>query len=393
MCSDFADRYGFERHEVNLSNWRTAPFSRWSFGNIREVLPTAEIRAAREQPETAGASPLLDAPFETGLSTATTIRTFLAHAHTDGFVALRRGEFLAEYYAPHSDVNARHIVFSVSKSLTAVMCGILEAEGVIDVERPIGHYLPRALSGAYGDCRLRDLLDMRVSLDFDEAYLNRDGAFARYRRSTLWNPADPATMPETMVDFLVALEKAPDRDHGGRFFYASPNSDMLGLVIEAATGRRFADLLSEKLWQPLGARNHALVSVDSEGSARTAGGIAVTARDLARLGELLRTGGAIAGRQIVPSAWIDDMRHAGDPQAWRAGKPTMLPEGRYRSQWYQTGAPEDAFCAIGIHGQWLYVDPKSETVIVKLSSQPNPLDDEQKQDNFAFFRALCRFNP
>ena len=74
----------------------------------------------------------------------------------------------------------------------------------------------------------------------------------------------------------------------------------------------------------------------------------------------------------------------------RNGVQTALPNGRYRSQWYQSGEADGSFCAIGIHGQWLYVDPHHETVIVKLSSQPDPLGDETRQDNFIFFRALSR---
>lgn len=390
MTTKFKKAYGFERRDVTLANWRTAPFSRWSFQNAREIVPTAEIRCAAETPETALVhSPLLDAPLDAGLAGAGTPRAFLERAHTDAFVLMRKGEIVAEHYAPHADVNAKHVVFSVSKSLTAILSGILEAEGVIDPDKPVLHYLPGANGSAYGDCSYRDVLDMRVSLAFDEAYLNKDGAYARYRRSTLWNPPEADTPTETMGEFILTLKKA-DRPHGGPFFYASPNADLLGIIIERATGRRFTDLMSERVWKPLGAKNHALVTVDAAGSSRTAGGICVTARDLARVGEMLRNGGRVDGRQIVPETWLSDMLTAGDHEAWMASQPTILPNGRYRSQWYQTGEADGVFFALGIHGQWLYVDPSTQTVIVKLSSQPYPLDDELKQDNLAFFRAISR---
>ena len=114
----------------------------------------------------------------------------------------------------------------------------------------------------------------------------------------------------------------------------------------------------------------------------------MTARDLARVGEMLRLNGAVDGRQIVPEGWIADMLQNGNTEAWLVGRNVDLPNGRYRSQWYQSGEPDGAFCAIGIHGQWLYVDPSTETVMVKLSSQPDPLDDEVKQNMFAFFRTI-----
>ena len=390
MPSDFQDAYGFERRDVTLPNWRTAPYSHFSFHNVRELVPTAEIPCAAEQPEEAlSASALLDAPLDTGVAGKTTARAFLDHAHTDSFVLMRRGEIVAEHYAPHSGVNARHIIFSVSKSLTAVVSGILEAEGVIDPDRPVTDYLPEAKGSVFGDCTYRDVLDMRVSLDFEEAYLDPDGAFARYRRATLWNPQEPGQPSETLADFLLTLKKA-DRPHGGPYYYASPNADLLGVILHRASGKRFPELMSELLWKPLGARNHALVTVDAIGTCRTAGGICVTARDLARVGQMLLTGGTANGARVLPQSWIDDMRNAGSHEAWAASESTTMPNGRYRSQWYQTGEADGSYCAIGIHGQWLYVDPSRETVLVKLSSQPNPLDDELKHDNLAFFRAISR---
>lgn len=389
MTTRFAEAHGFERSTVTLANWRTAPFSRFSFGHAEEIVPSATIAATAEVAEgTPVASDLLRAALPQGLAGQPDVRAYLDYAHTDAFVLMKAGEIVAEHYAPHAGINQRHIVFSISKSLTALAIATLQADGLLDPDAAVTDLLPEAAGSAYGDCTIRDVLDMRVSLAFDEAYLNTDGAYARYRRATLWNPADPNLPNETLRAFLLTLKKEA-HPHGGAHFYASPNSDLLGILIERATGRRYADILSERLWKPLGARNHAMVTVDAEGTARAAGGISVTARDLARIGEMLRNGGTVDGRRVIPEVWLTDMLTSGDHQAWVDGKSNFFPNGRYRSQWYQSGDPDGAFCAIGIHGQWLYVDPSTETVIVKLSSQPNPLDDELKHDNFAFFRALC----
>ncbi|TIN50502.1 MAG: serine hydrolase, partial [Mesorhizobium sp.] len=85
--------------------------------------------------------------------------------------------------------------------------------------------------------------------------------------------------------------------HGQTFRYRSPNSDLLGLLLERASGQRFTDLVREKLWLPLGAVSEASIGVDMEGTARTAGGISVTPRDLARVGEMMRQGGVANGRR------------------------------------------------------------------------------------------------
>ncbi|MBO3762130.1 serine hydrolase [Ciceribacter sp. L1K22] len=389
MTTEFEKRYGFARADVTLANWRTTPYSRWSFHNVEEIVPTARIACSVETPETEVVSDLLDQPMDTGLDTAATPRAFLEYAHTDGFVLMKSGNIVSEYYAPHSGAEKNHIIFSISKSMTALIFGILEADGVLDADKPVVHYLPEAAGSAYGDCTCRDVLDMRVSLDFEESYLNVDGHYGRYRRAMLWNPPLPGQPVDTMVGLLTSLKKG-DGPHGGPFHYQSPNSDLLGIIIERSSGRRIADLVSERLWKPMGALGHASITVDAIGTARTAGGMSMRARDLARVGEMLRMNGVADGNQVIPTAWVADMRTAGSHQAWVDGDETFLPEGRYRSQWYQSGLEDGAFCAIGIHGQWLYVDPSTETVVVKLSSQPNPLDDELKQDNFAFFRALCR---
>ncbi len=388
MTTRFQAMYGFERAAVTLATWRTAPYSRWSFGHADEIVPSALIPAKAEQPEgPLVETDLLSRSLNDGLAGQPSIGAFLDYAHTDSFVLMKKGEVVGEHYAPQSGIYQRHIVFSISKSLTALVIATLEEDGLIDPEAPVTSLLPEAKGSAYGDCTIRDVLDMRVSLAFDEAYLNTDGAYARYRRATLWNPAVAGQPTETLLSFLLTLQK-DTHPHGGPHFYASPNSDLLGILIERATGERYVDVMSERLWKPLGARNHASVTVDAEGSARAAGGISVTARDLARVGDMLRTDGVVNGKRIIPKAWITDMLTAGDHQAWVDGEPNFFLNGRYRSQWYQSGEPDGAFAAIGIHGQWLYVDPSTETVVVKLSSQPNPLDDELKHDNFAFFRAL-----
>jgi len=390
MITTFKDVNGFTRRDVTLANWRTAPYSRWAFHNVRDLVPTAVIGCGAVSAETAlDDGGFLDAVIATDVAGVSTVGGFLDYAHTDGFVVMRGGKVVAEYYAPHSCVNAAHVIFSISKSMTAIVSGILEAEGLIDSGRPVTHYLPEAAGSVYGDCTYRDVLDMRVSLDFEEAYLDPRGAFARYRRAMLWNPPMPDEEPENLADFLLTLKKA-EGPHGGPFFYASPNADLLGVVIERVTGSRFPDLMSALLWKPLGALNDACVTVDAIGTSRTAGGICMTARDLARVGEMLRQGGAVEGRQVVPEGWIADMLQNGNTEAWLVGRNVDLPNGRYRSQWYQSGEPDGAFCAIGIHGQWLYIDPSTETVIVKLSSQPDPLDDEVKQNMFAFFRTISR---
>lgn len=381
----FKQRYSFRRNEATLANWRLAPYSKWSFQNAGEFVPSAGIACADGAVESLAVDPtnLLSQSVAVE-GRRETVADFLQRSDTDAFVVMKRGEFVGDYFAPHMDPDAAHIVFSISKSLTAILAGSLEADGLLDPSAPVTRYVPEAEGSAYGDATVQHLLDMTVSVDFDEIYLDPTGAFERYRRAMLWNPGGG----ETLLPFILTIRKGP-HPHGGQFRYRSPNSDLLGVIIERVSGRRYAELMRDRLWLPLGAKRAASVTVDGEGTARAAGGVSVTPRDLARVGEMMRLGGSIDGRRILPESWVRDTLTGGNAAAWKAGDFAHLVEnGRYRNKWYQTGFDSGAFFAIGIHGQWLYVDPAAEVVMVKMSSQPEPVDDPLDRQCVAFFQAI-----
>jgi CubicO group peptidase (beta-lactamase class C family) len=353
------------------------PFSRWSFQRVQEFVPVAAITSPHPttgQPESAKL--LKELSLEVPGGRRVTAIEHFQRSHADSFLVMRDWEVIDEWYGDVVDPTLPHIIFSISKSLTGMLAGVAAGEGLLDPEATVSRYMPETKGSAYDEARVRDLLDMTVSVDFDEEYLDADGAFDRYRRAMLWNPERPGAQPENLGAFLCSL-KPGVRAHGERFYYASPNTDMLGLVIERATGVRYVDYLADKLWRPMGATGQAFVTVDRIGTARAAGGISVTIRDLARLGQLvLDQGRAQSGQQVIPADWIADMHQNGDRKAWQNGNFShMFPSGRYRSCWYDVGDGRGSFAAVGIHGQWLWVDPASRIVLAKFSSRPGPSDD------------------
>ncbi len=378
---DFSRRYGFARKGVTLANWRTRPYSTWSFQNVSEIVPSAEVSTVSEMEDQVDPREMLALrlTFRDGEESAA---VFLERSNTDALTVMKRGAFVADYAAPTMDAQKLHLVFSIGKSLTAILAGTLQDEGKLDPAALVTAYIPEAKGSAYEDATVRDVLDMRVSLEFEEVYLDPESAFARYRRSTLWNPGFTG---ETLTQFVMSIRKGPAA-HGGPFRYRSPNSDLLGMIVERASGRRFADLLRDRVLAKIGAKGRCSVTVDAEGTARTAGGVSITTRDLARIGEMMRKGGMGGSRPVVSEGWVRDTTTGGDKQAWTDGDfPHLAPNGSYRSKWYQTGFATGAFCAIGIHGQWLYVDPAHEVVIVKQSSQELPVDDPLDKECLAFF--------
>jgi CubicO group peptidase (beta-lactamase class C family) len=371
MLSAFPAR---PQDQVTLANWRTPPFNRWSFQHVREIVPTAEIA---EDPERRWDFPraLVDLWEErfTVAGKERSVAQWLQESQTDGLIVLQQGAIVAERYDNHLTPATPHIVFSVTKSVTALLLGILADQGLLDPDAPVTRYIPEAKGSGYGDASVRHVLDMQVSLDFDEVYLATEGPFIRYRESTGWNVVADPSKASDLRSFLVSLGRR-EGPHGKRFRYLSPNSDLLGWICERAAGRRYADLLSELLWQPMGAERPANLTVDRLGAPRSAGGLCVTLRDLARLGELVRCRGMADGRTVVPGWWIDDILSQGDPAAWDGSEfEAMLPpEGRYRSQWYLSDGRGSQAMAVGIHGQWIWVDRDRGITIAKLSSQPLP---------------------
>jgi CubicO group peptidase (beta-lactamase class C family) len=366
---------------VTLANWRTAPFNRWAFHHVRELIPSADIPNDPASVLELPASPADLGPLriERDAGPPMTFDRFLDETGTDGLVVLRGGRIVCERYANGMTAESPHILMSVSKSLLGLLAGVLVGRGVLTPERDVAAVVPEVGATAYRGATVRHLLDMRAGVRFDEDYLATSGPIIEYRKAGNWNPVEPGDPPADLRSFYRHLTESTG-PHGGPLAYVSPNTDLLGWVIERATGARYADLMAELFWKPLGAERSAYVTVDRLGAPRCAGGVCTTVRDLARVGQLLVEGGARGGRQIVPERWVDDLVEGGDAAAWKAGNLATYFPGlaiRYRSQWYVREGPTPLLFGLGIHGQNVFVDRRRGIVIAKVSSQALPLDPAQ----------------
>jgi len=379
------------RHGANLGNWRLAPFSQWTFSHVSELIPSAMIAHDPSRVSTMAEVPLAVGAiaYRTTAGEVGTVASMLANSSTDGFLVLHRGTIVAEHYAGQFARHRSHIVFSVSKSITGSLAGVLVGSGQLDPQANVLHYLPEMAGSAYADTQVRHVLDMTVAIDFEEAYLDPHSDFMRYRRAIGWNPVQSDELASDLHSFLCSTRRSSGQ-HGQIYHYVSPNSDLLGLILERAAGVKFSDLLSQHIWRHIGSEMPAQVTLDRLGAPRAAGGVSATLRDLARFGDMMRCHGACNGREVIPQVWIDDILAGGDPGAWRrGGMSAFIEDGRYRSCWYILDRQREAFCAIGIHGQWIYIDRRAEVVIVKLSCQPKPEDDETDRHVLAAFSAIA----
>ncbi|MGH8692469.1 MAG: serine hydrolase domain-containing protein [Burkholderiales bacterium] len=346
--------------QATLANWRSPPFNRWAFHHVRELIPSADIPA-----EPAAVRRL--APHPAGMPPG--FEEFLRDTDTDGIAVVHRGRLVFERYANGMTGATPHILMSVSKSMLGLLADELEQRGELDSERPVADVVPELAGTAYREATIRHLLDMRAAIAWNEDYLANSGPIVEYRKASGWNPVLPGDPPADLHSFFQTLTDA--EAHGGRFHYVSPNSDLLGWVIERATGQRYAGLMSELVWKPAGAERDAYITVDRLGAPRCAGGMCVTVRDLARV-----------GLWMIDTGRMHGLETAGSPEAWAAGDLAQYFPGlpmRYRSQWYALDANRDEKAAplvfgFGIHGQNLFVDRANEIVVAKVSSQALPLD-------------------
>lgn len=371
-----------EADRATLANWRTAPYCRWAFHHVREIVPTAAI--ANDPADVW----LLEAG-EMDLASLD-LDAALAPLNNDALAILHKGRLVHESYRNGMGPTDPHILMSVSKSVLGLVAGTAVETGELDPAAPLTDYVPEVAETVYKGATVRDALDMRVGVKFEEDYFATSGPIIEYRYAANWNAVPPGRTPDDLRSFMRHLTE-PDGGHGERFHYVSPNTDLLAWVLERATGLRYADLVSERLWKPLGAEAPAYVTVDRIGGARAAGGMCVTLRDLARVGRLMLQDGAREGRQVIPESWVRDIRENGDPKAWADGDFFESFEGRdmaYRSKWYVR--PDGLTHGIGIHGQYLFADPARDLVIAWFSSDGDPSNDERLSAALALVEKIAR---
>lgn len=356
-----------------MTNWRTSPFNRWAFRNVAALMPTAAIPVGPgavmplpAAPQTLDGFAVADAD-----GSSLDLAGFLDATSSDGLVILRDGKVVYETYANGLEAHTPHILMSATKAVTGVMAGIARGLGKLDVEALVSDYVPEIADGPYAGATVRHLLDMRTGVR-----LNEDQQ-AAYDAATNWEPAGPS--PTDLHAFYAGLQGPPATAHGGHFRYISANTDLLGWVIERATGQTFADLVSEHLWKPLGAEDAALITTDSHGAPRCTGGFNATVRDLARLGQLVLDRGQRDGAPVIPANWIADIETGGDHAAWAQGEwgkafAFIGKSLRYSAGWYIVDDDPAHLFAMGIHGQNLFVDRTRRLVVAKLSSQASPID-------------------
>lgn len=371
---------------IPRDEWDLAPYNRWAFQNVRQMVPTAEVWRGPGP-----ALPLVEAPqnlleldFESDGGTST-IGRFLDGSYTDGFLVLSKGAVVTEIYMNGMKPRTTHLSQSVAKSVVGTVAGILHGRGELDFSAPVTEYLPDLASTAYRGATVQHVLDMTSGVKFDETYTAPDSHIAKVDRASGWKPLVPG-WPETMWKVILELTDS-EAAHGESFRYRSIETDVLAFVLQSVSGLSLPELVSRELWAPMGAEEDAYFTVDSSGYGLADGGFNATLRDYGRFGRLIAGGGAAHGRQIVPWRFIEDLPD-GDHARFGGDYRVVLPHGAYHNQFWVEEAGKPVVMCRGVFGQLIYIDWEQDFVAVKLSSWPDFTNAKRTRTALAAIRAI-----
>lgn len=364
---------------VTLSNFQFGPVNRWSFNHLREVLPTVNIEHDSERVLALEQSDSFVSDFSVLYrGQEQPINEIAQSWYVDGLLILKDGSVIFEKYYGHLTEDRPHLMNSVSKSVVGLLAGKLEDDGVIDLSKPVSHYVPALSSSGWGPDSLRSLLDMKDGSDYTEDYPDFGTTFRIQDCAVGWTDADycPKGIPSGGYEYFPTIGR--NESNLGKFYYRSGSTDVIGWVLEEATGQPLAELISEHIWKPMGAEFDAFITVDESGFVLADHGMNSTLRDLGRMGLLVMNKGKALGQQVVPADFIEDI-HAqpGDP-IWPYESPQDL-EPYYRSFWWGKGNDERDISGSGIHGQTVRVAPEAGIVIALYSTWPRADGDNTDQ--------------
>ena len=282
-------------------------------------------------------------------------KPFLDKTKTVAFIVIRNDTILYQYYGQGYKESSIVPSFSMAKSFVSMLLGIAIDEGAIkDVHEPITKYLPELRGAGFYKITIEDLLNMRSGIRFNEGYLNPFGDVAKYYYGL------------NLSKYIkkLKIESAPDEV----FKYKSVNSQLLAMIVERAVHKPLADYMEEKVWRYIGAEYDASWSIDSKKDSEVKGFCCFNARarDFAKIGRLYLHNGNWNGKQVVPEKWVKQSLDL-------KGKKNTF----YSYQWWHTldrdennrVRPANDFYADGLLGQFIYVYPGKNIVIVRLGKK------------------------
>ncbi len=310
------------------------------------------------------------------------MESFLSDSSVTALVVIKGNDIsFEEYYQGTGELDPR-ISWSMAKSFLSAIFGVAVHDGLIpDLHQAVTDYVPELKGSGYDGVSIKNVLQMSSGVYFNEDYGDFNSDINRFGRTM--------ALGGSFDEFAASLSS--DREQGTYMHYVSIDTHVLGMVLRAATGRTFIDYFDEKLWSKLGTEKDAIYLTDSTGEPLVLGGLNLISRDYARLGLLYRDFGVINGEQIIPAQWIEDSITPDAPHLMPGERDSSDTDLGYGYQWWIPQQADGEFMALGIYGQYIYINRKADVVIVKNSADLGFMDNqyESKDIAVAAFRAIA----
>ncbi|UOO89005.1 beta-lactamase family protein [Vitreoscilla massiliensis] len=318
---------------------------------------------------------------------------FMRRNQVAGLLIMRDGKILVERYAQGNTPDSRWTSFSIAKSISSTLIGAAVADGKIgSLNDEVTRYVPALKGSSYEGVSVGQVLDMSSGVKWNETY--RD---PKSDRRQMFN-AQLAQQPGGIVAVMAGLKRI--HPAGSTFNYSTGESYLQAEILKGATGKTSSAYLSEKIWGPLGMQTPAFWQLESpNGTEIASSGFSATLRDYARFGQFILNDGVINGKRVLPQGWVASIADVSPESHLYPGK---LYDGEYdlgyHKQWWilpkgdkATAEHGDgAFSAVGIFGQYLYINPAKKTVAVVWSTWPEPEVERSEKETFAYIGAAIK---
>jgi CubicO group peptidase (beta-lactamase class C family) len=379
---------------VDRSSIAAGPGNRWSYLHMRRLYPTAGVPVAEVSvplKKSDGAIEKLRIT-QPEAQQAVDVDTWLKETYSDAVVIVQDDRIVFERYLNGMHADQPHQMMSVTKSFAGLFGLLAVADGFVKESDLVTDIIPELqVSTAFSGATFGQVLDMTNSMDFSEDYADPESGIVHFAIVLgLMPPVEGRTYANSIYEYLPTLEIDQAHQHGEVFSYQTPKTDVVNWVNNRVTGKSFQEDLYDRLWSQLGTDGETYVLLDKSGALFAGGGLNATPKDLARFAMmLLRDGKNHSGEQIVPASVIRQLADGGDRRAFQDGPYGDLEDWSYRAQWWVRHTPgKEAIMAIGIHGQWVYIDLERNIAIIKQSSQPTSESDYQDSYNINAFDAI-----
>lgn len=353
------------------------PALRYSVNHIREFYPTRAVSAGNGKKYTVKTrlDPAIDnitfTPWDA--QEPMTFEQSLAANYTDGIIIMHKGKIVYEKYPAGLKPDGLHAAMSVSKSFTGTVASILVAEKKLDPSKKVTDYIPELKNSGFADATVGQVMDMTTAIKYGEDYNDPNSEVWAYSAAGNVFRPDSYSGPQNYYEYLAMVKKLPDAEHGTAFGYKTVNTELLAWICSRVTGKGLTDMVSEMIWQPLGAHYDGYYQLDPSGIAFAGGGFDLNLRDMALFGEMLRNGGKLNGKQVIPAQAALDIAKGGSSDSYKeafakSGEYPKLKGWSYHNMWWITNNSHGAYMARGVHGQAIYIDPAAQMVIARFAS-------------------------